>query len=373
MELTERRITIRDLVENYKDDGDGGVYGYNDRLTIRSSYQREFVYNPRQRALVIDSVLKGRPLNVMYWAKTGDDTYEIIDGQQRTISISQYATGEFPVKVNGNDKFFHNLNETERERFLNYEVFVYICEGTEEEKLEWFEIINTEGATLTKQELLNAVYHGPFISDAKNYFSKRNCVALQMADGYIKGNPSRQEILEKALGWIADRDGLENGQAYMAQHQHDKDANGLYMYYDEVISWAKRLFPTKRKGITDVQDWGSLYNRYHANTYNSNVLEKEMNELILDDDVTKNAGIIEYLLSNCSPHYERCLSLRQFTPAQKLKAYERQQGICPICGNHFEIDEMEGDHIVPWSKGGTTTDSNLQMLCKQCNNDKKDK
>lgn len=372
MKITQKQILIKDLLENYKDDGDDGVYAYKDRLCCRPKFQRAFVYGEKQRAMVISSVLNDRPLNVMYWSRIDDDNYEIIDGQQRTISICQYATGDFPVKINGNDKFFHNLNETEKEQFLNYPLFVYVCDGTEAEKLEWFETINIVGATLTKQELLNATYTGPFISDAKNYFSKRNCVAMQMAEGYLKGNPIRQEVLEKVLAWIADRDGLKDGQAYMAIHQKDKDANEMWIYFDEVISWAKRLFPNRRKGITDAQEWGLLYNKYHTRAYNTNSLEEEVKKLILDDDVTKRAGIIGYVLSDKTPHDERLLSLRAFTENQKIRAYERQNGICPICGQHFEIDEMEADHVLAWSAGGHTTDDNLQMLCKQCNLDKSD-
>lgn len=163
----------------------------------------------------------------MYWSKTGNDTYEVLDGQQRTISVAKYVNKDFPIKVNGNDKFFQNLTDTERDQILNYELTVYICEGTEEEKSEWFKIINIAGETLTPQELLNATYTGTWLTDAKNYFSKRNCVAGQMADKYIKGNPIRQDYLEKVLSWIADRDHLESGQMYMAIHQHDADVNDL--------------------------------------------------------------------------------------------------------------------------------------------------
>lgn len=199
MKITETKIKVSDLVENYSDDGDGGVYGYNNRLTIRPSYQRNFCFSDKQRAAVIDSVMNGFPLNLMYWSKTGPDTYEVLDGQQRTISIAQYVNKDFPVKINGNDKFFQNLTDEEKQTILDYELTVNICEGSEAEKLEWFKRINIAGAVLTPQELLNATYTGPWLADAKNYFSKRNCVAAKMADGYLKGNPIRQELLEKAL------------------------------------------------------------------------------------------------------------------------------------------------------------------------------
>ena len=198
-----------------------------------------------------------------------------------------------------------------------------------------------------------------------------------MADGYLKGNPIRQELLEKALAWIADRDGLESGQMYMAIHQHDEDANDLWLYFQSVINWAKMLFPTKRKGITDAQAWGLLYNKYHSKQYNSNALEADIKKLVMDDDVTKKAGIIPFILSDRTWRDEKHLSLRAFTESQKLRAYERQGHKCPLCvanGVHTEYayEDMEGDHIVPWSKGGHTTDDNLQMLCKKCNSAKSD-
>ena len=303
----------------------------------------------------------------MYWSLCADGTYELIDGQQRTISICQYVCDEFSVKFAGNDRFFHNLTQDEKNKILQYELSVYVCDGTDSEKLEWFRTINIAGAVLTPQELLNATYAGPWLSDAKNYFSKRNCVAGKFAEGYIKGNPIRQDYLEKALAWIADCDGIKSGQAYMARHQQDPDANELWIYFQSAINWAKTLFPNARKGITDVQDWGILYNEYRGQKYRSNTLEDEMQTLIMDDDVTKKAGIIPYLLSARTRADEKTLAIRAFSAAQKMRAYERQKGICPICGQHFELDEMQGDHIVPWSRGGKTSDDNLQMLCGKCN------
>lgn len=383
MKITEQMITVRDLCENYSDDGDNGVYGYNNRLTIRPAYQREYIYKDKQRNAVIETVRKGFPLNIMYWSKTDVDKYEVLDGQQRTISIAQYVNGDYSINVNGNDKFFHNMSDTEKNQILDYELTVYICEGTEEEKLEWFRVINIAGEVLTNQELLNATYAGTWLADAKNYFSKRNCVAGQMADGYIKGNPIRQDYLEQVLDWIANRDGLDSGMNYMAIHQHDMDANDLWLYFQTVINWAKMLFPNKRKKITDSQAWGKLYNKYHNDTYNSNTLETEIKTLMMDDDVTKKAGIIEYLLSDRSKHAEKALSIRAFSDSQKLRAYERQTeeanknntSNCPFCAKSnvikiYSFEEMQGDHIIPWSQGGKTVDDNLQMLCQTCNNDK---
>lgn len=374
MKITERKITIADLSKNYKDDGDGGVFAYDGKLTVRPAYQREFVYKDAQRDAVMETVRKGFPLNIMYWSKTGDDTYEVLDGQQRTISICQYINKDYSI----NHRFYHNLTDDEKKEILDYELTIYICEGTEAEKLAWFEIINIAGVVLTKQELLNATYTGPWLSDAKKYFSKRNCVAGQMGEGYIKGNPIRQEYLEKVLKWIADRDGLENGQAYMAKHQEDDDASDIWLYYQTIINWAKMLFPTKRPKINAVQDWGLLYNKYHNNKYNPNDLEKEIQRLLMDDDVTKKDGIVAYVLSEKKPKDEKVLSLRVFTDAQKLRAYEAQKHQCPLCVkkgilDEYAFEDMQGDHIIPWSRGGTTTDDNLQMLCRDCNNGKSDK
>ena len=378
MKISKELMTIRELSENYRDNNDGGVYGYDNGthiLCLRPEYQREYVFGDRQRNAVIDTVMKGFPLGLMYWSKVSDNQYECLDGQQRSISICQYVNGDFPIKANGNDRFFHNLSPEEKQTILDYELEVRVCEGTEEEKLAWFRTINIAGVTLTNQELLNATYTGTWLADAKNYFSKRNCVAGAMGDGYIKGNPIRQDYLEKVLGWIADRDNLESGQMYMAIHQHDLDANDLWLYYQSVINWAKMMFPVKRKGITDVQDWGILYNKYHNKQYNSNTLETDIQKLLMDDDVTKNSGIISYVLSDRTKHDEKYLSIRAFTDAQKRKAYEKQGHKCPFCvkngiDTEYDFSEMQGDHIIPWSQGGRTVDDNLQMLCQKCNNDK---
>ena len=242
-------------------------------------------------------------------------------------------------------------------------------EGSDSEKLDWFRIINTQGEILTNQELLNATYTGPFLANAKLHFSKRGCSASTLGAGYITGNPIRQQLLEKVLMWIADKDGLDNHALYMAKHQHDDDDNELWVYYQQVLNWAKMYFEVE-KGITNSQDWGLLYNEYKDKNYNANILKEELETLILDDDVTSKPGIIPYLLSGRSKADERHLSLRAFTKSQKIKMYREQDGICPECGKHYEIEEMEADHIVPWHDGGKTELSNGQMLCKSCNRQK---
>ena len=347
MKIEERKITICELSDNYHDDGDGGVYALGGKLTVRPAYQREFVYKDAQRDAVIESINHGYPLNVMYWAKTGKDEYEVLDGQQRTISICSYIHKDYSI----NHRYWQNLTEDEKNKILDYELTIYICEGTESEKLDWFRIINIAGEKLTNQELLNAAYVGSWLTDAKSHFSQRNCVAKTMSDGYVKGDPIRQELLEKALIWVADRDGLDSGQDYMAIHQHDLDANDLWIYYNQVINWAKLYFPKSNK-LTNGQSWGLLYNKYKDKTYNTNELAESMKRLFQDEDVTKTSGIIPYLLSERTSSDEKHLSLRSFSDKQKYAAYERQNHKCPYCiseGNEkqYEYDEMQGDHILP--------------------------
>ena len=373
MQITEKKIKVSDLCKNYKDDGDGGVFGYDGKLTIRPAFQREFIYKDKQRDAVIETVRKGFPLNVMYWSKSGNDTYEVLDGQQRTISLGQYINGDYSIKMNGNDRHFFNLTDTEKKQILDYELTVYVCEGSEEEKLEWFRVINIAGEVLTNQELLNATYAGTWLSDAKNYFSKRNCVAGRMAEGFIKGNPIRQDYLEKVLNWIVDRDGLTSISKYMAIHQHDADANDLWLYFQTVINWAKMMFPDMDRKLTEGQEWGLLYNKYKDKAYNTNTLKTDIKRLLEDEDVTKQSGIIPYVLSDRTKHDEKYLSIRAFSEQMKRRVWEKQGHKCPICGNEFTFEDMQGDHIIPWSKGGKTIEDNLQMLCSRCNNDNSDK
>lgn len=373
MKIEQRFVTIRQLCENYVDNGDEGVFALNGKLTVRPSYQREFVYKDAQRDAVINSIRQKYPLNVMYWAKTGDDTYEVLDGQQRTISICSYINREYSI----NHKYWQNLTDDEKDQILDYELSVYVCDGSDSEKLEWFRIINIAGEKLTDQELLNAAYTGAWLSDAKGYFSKRNCAAKQISDGYVKGDPIRQELLEKALSWISLRDGYKEGQEYMTKHQEDDDANDLWVYYNQIINWAKLHFPKADK-LTNGQPWGELFYKYGKNTYNTNELAKKIKELLQDDDVTKVNGIIPYVLSNRTKEDEKYLSIRTFSEKQKRAAYEKQEYKCPHClsegnENTYEFSEMQGDHIIPWSKGGRTVDDNVQMLCKKHNATKSSK
>lgn len=359
MKITLYPIRIREVVKNYKDNDEEGVFGYDGKLNIRPKYQREFVYKDKHRDAVIETVTRGLPLNVMYWAKNNDGTFELLDGQQRTISICKYVNGDFSL----NERYFHRLTDEEQERILNYELMVYVCDGSDNDRLEWFRTINIASVQLTEQELLNANYVGQWLEDAKKKFSKNGCVASQIQGKKIlvNGSVNRQEQLETALNWISDG----NISEYMAEHQNDSNANELFVFFNNVLEWAYKTFPTYRKEMKGL-NWGKLYKTYHQNQYDTTELESEINRLMGDDDVTSKKGIYEYLLSNKADDKERLLSIRAFTESQKRTAYEKQNGKCPICGEVFKMEEMQGDHIQEWSRGGKTTLENLQMVCHKC-------
>ena len=360
MKIDLHKITIRKVIVGYKDSAEEGVVAYGGKLDIRPKYQREFVYKEKQRNAVIETIKNSFPLNVMYWMIREDGGYEVLDGQQRTISIGQYVNGDFSL----NDRFFHNLTKEEQNKILDYELMIYFCEGTDKERLDWFRIINIAGEKLTDQEIRNAVYTGPWLSDAKFKFSKSNCVAYLLAnDGgqLISSSPIRQEYLEAALSWINDGK-IED---YMAKHQHNKNAEELWQYFQDVIAWARKTFTNYRREMNSVQ-WGELYNKFKDKRLNAGKLEAEIKELMQDEDVTKKSGIYPYVLTR----QEKYLSIRAFTDKMKREAYERQNGICPFCKKKYDIAEMEADHITPWYEGGKTTAENCQMLCKQDNRTK---
>ena len=360
MKIELHKITVRDLTNGYADNAEQGVKAYGGKLDVRPPYQREFVYGDKQRAAVIDTLTQGFPLNVMYWATRDDGTFEIIDGQQRTISICQYVNGDFAYLF----KYFHNLQEDEKEQILNYELQVYICSGTDSEKLKWFETINIAGEKLTEQELRNAVYAGSWVSDAKRYFSKTGCAAYGLASKYVSGSPIRQDYLETAIRWISKG----NIEVYMGNHQHDPNAVALWNHFSSVINWVKALFPKYRKEMKGV-DWGTLYEKFKEQSLDATALEEKVTKLMMDSDVQKKSGIYAYVLDGDEHH----LGIRAFDDNTKREVYERQQGICKICGKHFDIEQMEADHITPWKEGGRTIAENCQMLCRECNRRKSDK
>jgi hypothetical protein len=360
LKIELQNIKVTDLVADYADSGEAGVIGYGGKLNIRPAYQREFVYKDKQRDAVIDTVRKGFPLNTMYWAVTNNG-YELMDGQQRTISICQYVQGEYSVMIDGNPFGFANLPKERQQQILDYELSVYVCEGSDQEKLDWFRVINIAGEKLTDQELRNAIYTGPWLAAAKIWFSKTGAPAAAIGNKLLNGTPIRQDYLETALDWLSEG----KIEAYMAAHQHDQNANELWTYFQSVINWVNLTFPNYRKEMKGVA-WGPLYNRFGKEKLDTAKLEAEASRLMQDEDVTKKSGIFDYVLSGS----ERALSIRAFTDNMKREAYERQGGLCPACDEprqKFDISEMEADHITPWSKGGKTIAANCQLLCKPHN------
>lgn len=361
-------IKVRDLVAGFTNTEETGIRGYSGKLDIRPAYQREFVYDLEKQVAVINTIMKGCCLNLFQWAKNDDGTYEVLDGQQRTLSICNFINGGFSYQ----GRFFNNLQEDEKEVILNHDLIINMVEGTPSEKLEWFKTINIAGMTLTNQEMRNATYVGSWLSDAKIKFSKPNCAAENLAKDFVKGSPIRQELLELALGWISDG----NIEGYMGKHQHDENADDLLDYFSNVINWVKETFDVRnansekyRKEMRSV-DWNYLYKKYHNNTYNAKVLEDKINELMANEEVTDKKGIYEYVLSNENPEVARKLSKRTFNQMDKRTVYERQKGYCAMCGEYHPIEEMAADHIKPWWNGGTTTIDNLQMVCRKCNSRK---
>lgn len=350
MKIELREVTVRELVKGYTDDGEGGVVGYDGELDIRPPYQREFIYKDKQREAVIDTVTKGFPLNVMYWAVRDDGGFEVIDGQQRTISLAQFVESEFAF----NQLYFHNLPQDKQQVILDYKLMIYLCSGTDSEKLEWFKTINIAGEKLTDQELRNAVYSGSWVSDAKRYFSKTAGPAYGLASDLMNGSPIRQDYLETAVEWVNDGD----VEGYMATHQHDPNSNEIWLYFQQVIAWVRATFPTYRREMKGIP-WGALYNTFKTEALDSAKLEAEVDQLMADEDVENKKGIYSYVLDR----KERHLNIRAFSANDKREAFERQKGVCVKCGETFAIDEMEADHITPWHEGGKTNADNCQMLC----------
>lgn len=370
MEIKQHEIAIRDVVANYSDSAEEGVYGYGGKLNIRPKYQREFVYNEEKRNAVIDTILKGFPLNTMYWMVNDDGTYEVLDGQQRTISICQYYSGDFSIKVDKNSFAFNNLTDAEKKDFLDYKLQVYFCKGNDKERLNWFQTINISGEKLTNQEIRNAVYACNWTTDAKRYFSKTGCPASDVGSKYLSGSAIRQDYLETAIKWIADTVGMKDISDYMAEREAkgDKTAVALWNYFQNIISWVKAIYPEYNKAMKGIE-WGLYYNKYKDNVYDPKEMIAKVHRLIDDDEVQSTKGIYEYLLDGDEKH----LNLRQFSEKDKQKKYQEVGGICKDCGKHFEFEQMEGDHIIPWHDGGKTEYSNLSMLCKHCNRTKSGK
>lgn len=387
MKITKTSITIRELAEGYENDTDSdiekGVYAFNGKLCVRPAFQRSFVYDKDQENAVIDTALKGFPLNIMYWVDNGDGTYDCLDGQQRTISLCNFVDG----RTSFTGKWFQDGRRTNRtqmkridpelyEKFLNYPLEIYICKGTKKEQLEWFRVINIAGERLYPQELRNASFASPWLTDAKRHFSRANASstakssAEEIGGAYTNKNANRQEILEQVISWRIGDKSDEAICTYMEDHMHDTDASDLWEYFNNVIEWVKEIFPFGEKeeidkGFKTVQ-WGFLYNNYKDNEFDPDEMVNTFNELIggkatkeLDVSVAK---ICEY----CITRNENLLKQRAFNDYQRSKLYNDQKGICPDCGKHFLKDKMHAHHIVPWYNGGRTELDNGVMLCEEC-------
>jgi hypothetical protein len=354
MKIKLHEITVREVAKGYVDSAEQGVVGYGGRLNIRPAYQREFVYKDKQRDAVIETIRKDFPLNVIYWMINDEGTYEMLDGQQRTISFCQYINNDFSI----DNLFFHNLTKPDQDKILDYKLMIYFCEGNDREKLDWFQIINIAGEKLTDQEMRNAIYTGPWLSDAKLKFSKTNCMAYKIANKYLNGIPIRQDYLETALDWLSG----DKIRDYMSKHQHDPNANELWLFFQNVIHWVEATFKVYRQEMKGL-DWGRLYKAFGDKVIDTVKLETEIAKLMMDRDVTKKAGIYDYVLTRD----ERSLNIRAFEDDMKREAYERQKSICPDCKKQYSFEEMDGHHFKPWSEGGKTIAENCIMLCKTDN------
>ena len=344
MEIEITFVSVEELVKSYEDNGEGGVVGYGGLLDIRPSFQREFIYDNTERDLVIETVEENCTLGTIYWSVKEGGTYEVIDGQQRTISIAQYATGGFPYK----GFYFHNLPQDKQEQFMKYKIQVNLCKGKESEKLHWFRKVNVAGKTHTEQEIRNSVFTGTWLMDAKKDFSRVDGRAQRLGKDYINGSPSRQDYLETALKWISKDPSTPytSIEDYMGRHQHDENAEPLWNYYQSVINWISSTFTVKLEQMKKV-DWGYLYSRYKDDELDSDSLAAETQSLLLDDDVQNLAGIYPYLLTRDQKH----LNIRAFTLAMKTRVYAKQKGRCALSGEKCELKDMEADHIIPWSEG----------------------
>ena len=372
-------ITIKEICNGftYNELEGKGLFGLSGKLTIQPEYQRNYIYaDGKKDVAVIDSIIKGYPLGILYFVKTGNDTYEVLDGQQRITSFGRYVIGKFAVKVNGMENYFTGLDEDLQEKILNTKLLIYFCEGTESEIKEWFKTINIAGVPLNEQELLNAIYSGKFVTAAKKEFSNSQNSNIQKWSAYIKGDVKRQDFLACALDWVSKG----NKESYMSEHRNNEDISELKNYFTSVIDWISSVFKTVEKEMCG-QKWGELYEKYHTNPYNPDEIDNKVKSLYADGAVKNRCRIFEYVLGGCTE--TKLLNIRIFEDRDKRIVYEKQtkeaeeKGIsnCPFCAisdtpnkiKIWKLAEMDADHVSAWSKGGATSIENCQMLCRPHN------
>jgi len=353
-----------------------GLFGLSGRLVIQPEFQRHYIYNDGKKDVaVIDSLLKGYPLGLIYFNVNGKKL-EVLDGQQRITSVGRFVTGKFAIKLNGKEQTFSSLPKEVQDGLLTSELLVYECEGTETEIKEWFRTINIAGIPLNAQELRNAIYSGPFVTAAKAVFSNSNNAKMQMWSTFVKGDPKRQEVLEVALGWVAAAQD-KTIDAYLAQHRTDETIAELETYFTSVIDWVDGVFTGAPQKEMRGLEWGRLYEEYHNTSYDPAQLAADLEVLLDDPAVTSRKGVYEYLLSGKTK--PELLAVRLFDDKTKQAAYSRQTkpaksggfSNCPMCAGAenanktriYKQNEMEADHVTAWSKGGKTDLDNCEMLC----------
>ncbi|MDO3108642.1 HNH endonuclease family protein [Mycobacteroides abscessus] len=378
MKTELKHYTVEEILEGfiYNELEGKGLFGLDGKLVIQPEYQRNYIYNDGKRDVaVIDSLLKGYPLGLIYFNVEGE-VLEVLDGQQRITSVGRFVTGKFAIKVNGKEQTFSSLTKDQQRTILDTPLDIYECEGTEDEIKAWFQTINIAGVPLNKQELLNSIYSGPFITKAKAEYSNSNNANLQKWQSYVNGDPKRQQILEEALDWVSSSQGTSID-AYLAQHRQDQDIAQLKTYFTSVIDWAGSVFTRSPDKEMRGLEWGRLYEAHHGTSYSAAKIEARVNELRADPAVHNAKGIYEYLLDGETK--PQLLDIRLFDAKDKRVAYEQQTakakdaGVsnCPLCAiggdsnkaRIYKLSEMDADHVTAWSKGGATDLSNLTMLC----------
>lgn len=378
-------ITIKDVCDGfvYNELEGKGLYGLSGKLTIQPEYQRNYIYaDGKKDVAVIQSIINGYPLGLIYFNEPENGKYEVLDGQQRITSFGRFVTNKFAIKVDGMEQYFSGLPENLQKKILEYPLTIYICQGEEKEIKDWFKTINIAGVPLNEQELRNAIYSGPFVTKAKEEFSNSQNANIQKWGAYISGSVNRQSFLETALEWISDG----NIEGYMSNHRFDDNISELKTHFTSVIDWVSSVFTDLTNDMCGIE-WGRLYSDYHKNPYNPQDVSKKLNELYDDPYVKNHKGIFEYILGGCSD--TKLLDVRIFDEATKKRVYQAQtkeateKGIsnCPLCAIGHEAnktriykqEEMDADHVSAWSKGGATAEDNCQMLCRTHNRAKGNK